>query len=339
VITILGGGVAGAGLAWALARRGRRDVVVFDPLPMGSGSTGRAFGGFRTQQGSPINVMLSLASRPFFEARADRIAFQSVGYLYWARTEAMADELRRRADFQCDQGLPIEHPDPGALVPFLEAPGVLATNYCRLDGVYLPLRVLECFVSEAREAGAEFRYGAEAGPEALEAEAVAVCAGIWSRRIGQDLGVDLGVTPLERGIFQVGPFEWVSPDLPVTLDADTGYHFREREGRLLVTGPGDPRDWEGARRWLAAHAPGAATERPEAHWTGFYEVTFDHHPLVGATERPRVWASCGFSGHGVMHSPVVADCLAAMMLGDTPPIDISSLSPGRREALVDATQL
>ena len=339
MITILGGGVAGAALAWALARRGRRDVVVFDPLPVGSGSTGRAFGGFRTQQGSPLNVVLSLASRPFFEARSDSLGFRSVGYLYWARTEEMAEELRRRADLQCEQGLPIEHPDAGALVPFLETTGVIATNYCRLDGVYVPLRVLECFVAEAREAGAEFRYGAEAGPEALQAEAVAVCAGIWSRRLGQDLGVELGVTPQERGVFQVGPFEWLSPDLPVTLDVDTGYHFRERDGRLLVIGPGDPRDWETARRWLAARAPAAAVERPEAHWTGFYEVTFDHHPLVGATERPGVWASCGFSGHGVMHSPVIADCLAAMMLGDTPPIDISSLSPGRREALVDPTQL
>src|SRR5437660_12876272 len=88
VITILGGGVAGAALAWALARRGRRDVVVVDPRPVGSGSTARAFGGFRTQQGSPLNVALSLASRPFFEARADRIDFRSVGYLYLASSPA-----------------------------------------------------------------------------------------------------------------------------------------------------------------------------------------------------------------------------------------------------------
>jgi sarcosine oxidase subunit beta len=68
-------------------------------------------------------------------------------------------------------------------------------------------------------------------------------------------------------------------------------------------------------------------------------MTFDHHPLVGATEREGVWASCGFSGHGVMHSPAIADCLAAMVLGDSPPIDITALSPLRREALVDPTQL
>ena len=78
---------------------------------------------------------------------------------------------------------------------------------------------------------------------------------------------------------------------------------------------------------------------PEGHWTGYYEATFDHHPLVGQTERPGVWAMCGFSGHGVMHSPATADCLAAMILGDTPPVDLSPLSPLRSEALVDPTQL
>lgn len=340
MIAIIGGGVAGAALAWALTGRGRKDVVVFDLLPMGSGSTTKAFGGFRTQQGSPINVALSLASRPFFEARADRIGFHPVGYLYVACRQDAVEELGRRAEFQRSLGLPIEHPDPGGLVPFCEVDGVRAANYCRLDGTYQPARILECLVQEATAAGAEFRYGAEARPAELEAaEAVAVCAGMWSRKVGEELGVRLMVAPLERGIFTVGPFDWLPPDVPVTLDADTGYHFREREGYLLVTGPGDPYGWTHHHEWLSRFAPRAATERPAGHWTGFYEMTFDHHPLVGQTERPGIWASCGFSGHGVMHAPAVADCLAAMMLGQSPPIDISALSPLRTEALVDTTQL
>jgi sarcosine oxidase subunit beta len=340
VIAILGGGVAGAALAWALTGRGRRDVVVFDPLPQGSGSTAKAFGGFRTQQGSPINVALSLASRPFFASRAGRVRFRSIGYLYLATSEESVAELRRRAEFQRSQGLPVEHPDPRGLVPFLSATGVAATNYCALDGTYLPEEILGCLVEEATGAGAEFRYGVEARPDDLAgADAVAVCAGMWSRRVGEELGVRLDVTPWERGVFQVGPFDWLAPDVPVTLEMDTGYHFRERDGRLLVIGPGDPRDWASARRWLCRFAPAAGVERPEAHWTGFYEMTFDRHPLVGETERPGVWASCGFSGHGVMQAPAIADSLAAMMLGLTPPIDVSALSPLRTDGLVDPTQL
>jgi sarcosine oxidase subunit beta len=315
-------------------------VAVFDPLPMASGSTAKAFGGFRTQQGSALNVALSLASRPFFEARADRICFRSVGYLYLACSPEMVEELRRRAEFLRSQGLPMEHPDPRSLVPFLEDGEVESTNYCVLDGVYRPDLILGSLVEEATAAGARFRYGIEAQPAELEvAEAVVICAGMWSRRVGQELGVRLDVTPLERGIFQVGPFDWLTPNVPVTLEVDTGYHLRERDGRLLVIGPGDPYAWGHHREWLARFVPRAAVERPERHWTGYYEMTFDHHPLVGATERPGVWASCGFSGHGVMQSPAIGDCLAAMMLGDSPPIDVSALSPARTVALVDNTQL
>ena len=339
MITILGGGVVGAATAWALARRGRGDVVLFDPRPMGLGSTGAAFGGFRTQQGNALNVALSLASRPYFEVRAERIGFRSVGYLYLAETDEAAADLERRAELQRELGLPIEHPDPVGLVPLLNAEDVRHTNYCELDGTYYPPRVLACLAAEAREAGADLRYECEASPADLEADVVVVCAGAWSREAGARLGVELDVTPVERGIFQTGPFEWAEPDIPVTLDAGSGYHFRQRDGRVLVTGPGDPRDWAHHRRWLKHRLPPAAVERPEDHWTGNYEVTFDHHPLVGMTERPGVWASCGFSGHGVMHSPAVGDCLAAMILGDTPPIDISALSPLRSEPLVDRTQL
>jgi sarcosine oxidase subunit beta len=339
VITVLGGGVAGAALARALARRGRKDVVVFDPNPAGSGSTAKAFGGFRTQQGSSLNIALSLASRPFFEARADRVGFRPVGYLYLAETEEAAAELARRAEFQCREGLPIEHPEARSLLPELEVGDVLATNCCRLDGVYRPLRILDCLVEEARAAGAEVRYECAAGQSDLEAETVVVCAGVWSREVGESVGVRLAVSPLERGIFQAGPFDWLGPDTPVTLDVGSGYHLRERDGRLLLIGPGDQHDWAHYRDWLARRLPRAAVERPEAHWTGHYEVTFDHHPLVGRTERPGVWAMCGFSGHGVMHSPATADCLAAMILGDTPPIDLSALSPLRSKALEDPTQL
>ncbi len=338
MIAILGGGVAGLTLARALALRGRRDVVVFDPLPIGSGSTGKALGGFRTQHGSPLNIALSLAARPFFESRADRIDFQPTGYLYLATDEAAAGELRRRAQLQQECGLPVEHPQARAVVPFLNDGDVVETNYCALDGVYRPLRILEALVEEARAAGADVRYVAEARPEDL-AETVVVAAGIWSRKVGEELGVTLAIEPLERAIFVVGPFGWLAGPTPVTLDVPSGYHFRERDGRLLVIGPGDQHSWDRFRDWLAIRAPRAAVERPEGHWTGFYEMTADHHPLVGETERPGVWADCGFSGHGVMHAPAIAESLAAMMLGETPPVDIAALTPLRTEPLVDMTQL
>lgn len=331
--------MAGAATALALARRGRRDVRVFDPRPPGSGSTGAALGGFRTQHGSALNVGLSLASRAYFEARADRIGFRPNGYLYVAESEDVAAELRRRAELQRGLGLPIEHPAPGSLVPFLKMDDLCGSNFCALDGVYLPTLVLACMTEEAAQLGITFCYEREAGAPDLEGEGVVVAGGVWSPEMGSRLGVRLPVERVERGVFEVGPFDWLADTIPMTLEAGSGYHFRERGGRLLVMGPGDQHEWGHFDDWLRRRAPAAAGREPADHWSGYYEVTFDHHPLVGATEMPGVWAICGFSGHGVMHSPAAGDCLAAMMLGDSPPLDITALSPLRTEPLVDSTQL
>jgi glycine/D-amino acid oxidase-like deaminating enzyme len=47
----------------------------------------------------------------------------------------------------------------------------------------------------------------------------------------------------------------------------------------------------------------------------------------------------GFCGHGVMHSSAVGDNLTAMINGDSPPLDMRSLSPQCVEPLIDSTQL
>jgi sarcosine oxidase, subunit beta len=339
LVTILGAGVAGASLAFALAKHGRRDVVIFDPAPAPAGSTSKALGGFRTQHGSELNIALALASRSFFVQRAKYVHFQPNGYLYLAETPEVAEELRLRADIQRAFGLPIEHPDPRAIVPWLDTSGIEGANYCSLDGLYVPLDVLGCYVEEARELGVDFRIGAEAGSRDLDADVVVVACGVWSPEVGSKLGVTLAVEAVERGVFITGPYDWLGDKVPMTLEAGSGFHFRERDRRLWVIGPGDQHEWGPVRDWLAMRAPRAAVPQPDGYLSGNYEVTFDHHPLVGETSRPGVWSSCGFSGHGVMHSPAVADSLAAMINGDSPRIDIRALSPQRVEPLIDSTQL
>lgn len=339
MVTILGAGIAGASLAWALARRGRRDIVVFDPASAPAGSTSKALGGFRTQHGSELNIALALASRTFFVQRAERVHFQPNGYLYLAETAEAADELRRRADMQRACGLPIEHPDPREIVPWLDSNGIEGANYCALDGLYVPLDVLGCYIEQARELGVDFRFGMEAAARVVDAGIVVIACGVWSSEVGSTLGVTLAVEAVERGVFMTGPYDWLGDKVPMTLEAGSGFHFRERDGRLWVMGPGDQQDWGRIREWLAIRAPRAAVPAPDGYFAGNYEVTFDNHPLVGETSRPGVWSSCGFSGHGVMHSPAIADSLAAMINGDSPPIDIRSLSPQRIEPLVDSTQL
>ena len=63
-VAVIGGGVMGASVAYHLALRGWRDVLILDRgAGPGEGSTGRATGGFRAQYATAINVRLSLLAR------------------------------------------------------------------------------------------------------------------------------------------------------------------------------------------------------------------------------------------------------------------------------------
>ena len=60
-------------------------------------------------------------------------------------------------------------------------------------------------------------------------------------------------------------------------------------------------------------------------------MTPDAHPIIGRVA-DGLYAACGFSGHGFMQSPAVGDAVAAELLGETPPFDLSPYRLDRFEA-------
>ena len=67
-IVIIGGGVVGASVAYHLAERGVKDILILEREPrQGWGSTGKATGGIRAQFETDINLGMSLYSIDFFE--------------------------------------------------------------------------------------------------------------------------------------------------------------------------------------------------------------------------------------------------------------------------------
>ncbi len=74
-----------------------------------------------------------------------------------------------------------------------------------------------------------------------------------------------------------------------------------------------------------------AEVNPSRAWAGLYEITPDHHPILGAT--PVIegfYVAAGFSGHGVMHSPATGKIMADLILhGETDLIDARILDGAR----------
>ena len=79
-------------------------------------------------------------------------------------------------------------------------------------------------------------------------------------------------------------------------------------------------------------------------WSGLYEMTPDHHPLLG--EHPEVrglFVAAGFSGHGLMMSPATGKVMSEMIrTGRAETVDVSPLAIdrfARNAPFVDAAMI
>ena len=70
---------------------------------------------------------------------------------------------------------------------------------------------------------------------------------------------------------------------------------------------------------------------PRRAWAGLYEMTPDHHAIIGpAPNVAGLYFVNGFSGHGVMHSPASGRVTADLILsGKSDLIDANQLSVTR----------
>lgn len=326
-IVVAGAGAAGASVAYHLAELGARQVVLCDRGTVAGGATLKAMGGVRQQFSTAAEVRLAQASIRFFEELGAPF-FEQVGYLFLATTEAGLAELQERAELQRSLGVPVVTTDPP---PGVRSEDVVGAVVCWEDGVAEPPAVARELVRRAAERGVEVREGEDAAE--LNAEVFVITAGPWSAELGRRLDIELPIRPLCRQLLATDAILGLSSDLPMTIEAETGFHFRRRGDRLVVA-MADPKP-----RWgfdevvdktlfddrvarLVHRYPAAAGTSVEYAWAGLYDMTPDAHPILGAVGEG-VYAACGFSGHGFMQSPAVGRALAEEILGLEPSFDLS----------------
>lgn len=368
-VVIAGAGAIGASCAWHLGRLGARRVLLLDrgEAP-GSGSTGRATGGFRAQYGSAINVRLSLLAREQllrFEAETGvDPQFRQVGYLWLARTGSDLLALRTAWELQHREGLTearlVDRAEAARLNPQVNLDGVVGGAFCQSDGFLRPLEILRGFLAGAARHGAEVRFSARVTGLQLRVGRVTrvqssagdyTCghfinaAGPWAAEVAGLAGIALPVTPLRRQVAVTEPTAALPASMPMTLWCDDAFHLRVRDDRVLLLRPtpGNPADvydtsvepaWldaiEETTRERVPGLSGVRLDRPLA-WGGLYEESPDHHALLGAAPGfGNLWLANGSSGHGVMHSPALGLLLAEKILfGGFRSLDARALRPER----------
>jgi sarcosine oxidase subunit beta len=337
-IVVAGAGAIGASIAYHLALRGARGVLLADRGPIAGGATSKAMGGVRQQFSTAPEVRLAQASIEFFRELGPPF-FEQVGYLFLATTETGLEELERRHATQVELGVPVERVDP-SFVPGLAIDDVLGAVFCARDGVGDPVAVTRELVRRAAERGVDVREGTSA--EEVERDVLVIACGAYSAPLAERLGVDLPVRPLCRQLLETSPIAGLPASLPMTVEAESGFHFRRRGTRLIVA-MADPAPRWGDEEWvdeslfgdrlarLRRRFPPAAAARIERAWAGLYDMTPDAHPIIGSVA-DGVYAACGFSGHGFMQAPAVGAAVAEELLTGASAFDLSPYRLDRFDA-------
>ena len=169
-------------------------------------------------------------------------------------------------------------------------------------------------------------------------------AGAWAAEVARMAGADLPVEPLRRQLVPTEPFDQLPKKFPMVIDMSTGFHFR-REGKGILLAWNDPEETPGFKtefdpsfvEKILTHAASRvpclaeAEVNPRRAWAGLYEMTPDHHAIIGPSPNVEgLFFVNGFSGHGVMHSPASGRIAADLILqGQSELIDARQISVER----------
>ena len=332
-IVVGGAGAIGASIAYHLARFGARDVTLVDRGRVAGGAPAKAMGGVRQQFSTSAEVKLAQASIRFFEELGPPY-FHQVGYLFLATTEDGLARLEERRRVQSELGVPVERMTGDGVTT--TAPGVRSDDvkgavFCARDGVGDPVAVTHELVRRAAALGVEVRE--QTALEDVGADVRVIACGPSSGRVAASFGVELPIRPLCRQLLETDDLPGLPERLPMTVEAESGFHFRRRGSRLVLA-MADPQP-----RWgfeeevdeslyddrlarLAHRFPGASRAGIARAWAGLYDMTPDAHPIIGRIG-DGLYAACGFSGHGFMQSPTAGRALAEEILTGETSFDLS----------------
>ena len=372
-VVIIGSGIVGSSVAYHLAEAGCTNVLVVErEAHQGKGSTGKSMGGVRAQFATTVNIQMSRYSIDFFASFDEQLGYPADyrphGYLFCATNERHLKYLKTNRERQLSLGVKnvelISREDIVKILPQLRVDDVMGGTFCPTDGFVDPHSVMMGFMLKARERGVKLwldtrvtgievdsgRVTGVTTARGFVSTAIVVnAAGPWAAEVALMAGAELPVEPLRRQLVPTEPFDGLPKLFPMVIDMSTGFHFR-REGKGILLAWNDPEETPGFKTDFdasfvekiltraASRVPclADAAVNPRRAWAGLYEMTPDHHAIIGPAPNVRgLFFVNGFSGHGVMHSPASGRITSDLILHgrsdliDTTLIGLERFAEGR----------
>jgi D-arginine dehydrogenase len=354
---IVGSGIAGASVAYELARSGVRVLLLEREDHVGYHATGRSAALFSELYGNACIRALTSASHAFFDAPPEGLAEQPLLTTRGCLFVGAADQRKQLDAFSAAAGQahrPVQRlgaKDLKQTIPILKD-GVLVEGVYEGGAMDIDVHALhQGFLRLARRHGAELRLAtgdveARAAPggwtlraanENVQTAVLINAAGAWADLFAEACGVaSVGLTPLRRTALLVDGPSMPFDHWPAVIDASEQWYFKPDAGQLLLS-PADetptaPSDVQPDEFDLAVcvdrvqQVADLDIRRIRRSWAGLRTFAPDRSPVVGfAPEAEGFFWLAGQGGYGIQTSPALGRAAAALALHENLPEDLVSL--------------
>ncbi len=332
-VIIIGGGVQGASLAFHLAQRGVKPLVLEKQF-VAAGATGRSSGLVRMHYDVRADTELAWVSFQYFrnwrETVGGQCGFTRTGFLQLV-AQADIETLKANVAMHQQIGVPvllIDAADVRRLAPSFATDDVQLAAYEPESGYAMPSDTAAAFMNAARERGARLvqqctvtgivtsggRVSAvETTQGTFGAPTVVNAAGAWAGKINDMVGLELPYDTWRHDTMFVQRPPQIGPSHPTVIDFANEMYFRP-EGSLTLVGLEDGNQLGESPDSDTDHARPGFIERGidricrripimengslhSAHG-GYDGITPDQHPMLGAAGPDGFYLDCGFSGSG-----------------------------------------
>ncbi|MDA7712761.1 FAD-dependent oxidoreductase [Candidatus Pelagibacter sp.] len=255
-VVVIGGGIAGCSVAYHLAKYGWKDTVLLERDQLTSGTTWHAAGLVGQLGASATITRLRKYSLNLYKELEKKTGLSTGlkqnGAITIASTPERLQELLRQAtaaqlfDVNVDS---VNKQRIKELYPVINDDDILGGVYMPEDGQADPIGVTNVLAKAAKMEGAKIFektpvekilikdkkiVGVQTKFGKIDCEYVVIATGMWSRQIGEDIGVSIPLYPNEHFYIITEPLNKLPKNLPVLRDYNSCLYLKEDAGKMLV---------------------------------------------------------------------------------------------------------